>query len=150
MRKILVLLMLFSFNSVAFENDLLLINGIWDCSPEPDSEMILINTIEYRVKDMSFTHNGRVTFIQNGGVESTIESITVGTFEYKALVVEDKIDSIDIKIIKDESGFLKGAEESLRKAMLAESKPIVTKLINKNRWVRFNSETNETTECEKI
>lgn len=61
MRKILVILVLSSFNSFAFNKDLSLINGKWDCSPKPNDEMVLINTIEYKTKNMSFIHHGTVT-----------------------------------------------------------------------------------------
>ena len=66
------------------------------------------------------------------------------------MVIEDDIDSIDIKIINDETGILKGAKESLRKAMQSQSKPFITKSISNKLWVRINSETNEITECKKI
>jgi hypothetical protein len=150
MRKILVLFMFFSLNSFAFANDLLKINGKWDCSPEANGEMVLISIVEYRTQDMSFTHNGKVTFIQKGGVESILESHTVGTFQLESLMVKEQIDSIEIAIVKDETGFLTGAEESLRKAMLADTALTITKSINESRWVRINSETNEITVCKKI
>ena len=150
MRNILILTALICFNSVAFEKEKLLINGKWDCSPEPSSEMVLVNTIEYRFKDMSFTHFGRVTFIQSDGLESTLESESVGAFKYEPPVIEYNIDSIDIKIIEDKSGFLEGVEESLKKAMLAKSAPLIIKPLNDSHWLQINSETNEVTECKKI
>jgi hypothetical protein len=150
MRKILVLFVLFSLNSFAFENDLLKINGKWDCSPKANGEMALVSIVEYRTQDMSFTHNGKVTFIQKGGLESILESNTEGIFQVESFIVKEQIDSIEIAIIKDETGFLKGAEESLRKAMLADTASTITKFIDENRWVQINSETNEITECKKI
>ena len=142
--------MLFSFNSFAFDNDLSMINGKWDCSPEANSEMILVNIIEYKAKDMSYTHNGKVTFIQKNGEESILESKVVGTFKIESLIVEEKIGSIDIAIVKDDTGFLTGAEESLRKAFLAGTPPIITKSLDEKYWVKINSETKEITECKKI
>lgn len=150
MRKILLLLVFFSINAFAFDNDLSMINGKWDCSPEANGEMILLNIIEYKVQDMSYTHNGKVTFIQKGGAESILESKTVGTFKFEFLIVEEQIDSIDITIVKDDTGFLIGAKESLRKALLAGTAPLITKSLNENVWVQINSETKEITECKKI
>ena len=149
MRKILVLLMLFTVNSFAIENDMTMVNGKWDCSPEENGEMLLVNLIEYRTQDMSFIHDGKVTFILKGGLESILEIKTIGTFKFESNRVIEQIDSVDIAIIKDEIGTLIGTEESWRKAMLAETAPLITKSLNKNRWVQVNSVTNEITECKK-
>ncbi|MCL1051119.1 hypothetical protein L2755_16015 [Shewanella abyssi] len=150
MHKTLVLLMLFTANSFAFENNLSMLNGKWDCSPEANGELKLVNIVEYRTQDMSFIHHGKVTFVQKDGVESILESETIGTFKFESIMVEEQIDTIEIVIVKDETGFLTGAEESLRKAILAESAPLITKSLNEKNWVRINSTTNEITHCKKI
>jgi hypothetical protein len=150
MRKILILSILLSLNSYAFDNDFSMIDGKWDCSPEPNGEMILVSIIEYKTQNMSYSHNGMVTFIQKGGEESILELKTVGTFKFESLMLEQQIDSIDIAIVKDNTGFLIGAKENLRNAMLADTASTITKSINENRWVQVNSETNEITVCKKI
>jgi len=144
---------LFFSNTYAIAMDvskLIYINGEWDCSPQAEADLKLTNRITFNTDEMTFIHKGTATFIQGDNVESTISSVAIGTFKYESSLLSEKVTDISIEIIKDDSGFLKGAEDSLKKAMLTDKKPLFTILLDENNWVQLNKENNEKTTCKKI
>lgn len=151
MFKFFSILFFFSTYSIAMDDkSLTYIHGDWDCSPKAEKDLKLTNRVSFNTRDMTFVHKGTATFIQGVNSESTISSLAIGTFKYESSILSEKITDISIEIIKDDSGFLKGAKDSLKEAMLTEKKSLLTLSLTENSWIQLNKETNESTKCKKI
>lgn len=151
MFKFFVVLYFFSTYAIAMDgNELKYIHGEWDCSSKAEDDLKLTNRINFNTYDMTFVHKGTATFIQGSDIESIIKSVAIGTFKYESSLLREKITDINIEIIRDDSGFLKGAKDSLKEAMLTGKKPLLTVSLNESNWVQLDKETNEITTCTKI
>ncbi|MFT4763811.1 MAG: hypothetical protein ACI9OH_000901 [Oleispira sp.] len=144
--------LLFCSFSLVASDELVFIQGTWDCSYTFEEEGLssYVSVIDdYNVSSLTYTSVGSVEVSIPGEVKLfKISFIEAGTFSYINEVITAQIKNLDVNL---EFGDLTPAElNDLRQDVLAENQMYKTVSLNSKEWIAIDLVDNTESVCKKI